>query len=77
MKLRFTTHLWVRLYERNISVEHIKHAILSPDIIKTAFDSKVLVRKNVGDKTIEVIYYNKIRLDKRAVECVVVTAYYL
>ncbi len=61
---------------RNISLDHVRQAIREPDKEEEAYNNAIRVKKDVGDKIIEVIYCKEAFRDKKN-EVLVVTAYYL
>ena len=76
MKLEFPLHFRARLLERDISVDHIKLAISTPDLTEKMFEGRVRVTKKIGEKCIRVVYYRK-SLQGDAGKYVIITAYYL
>lgn len=56
MKLRFTHHAQYRMDERGISVSSIKSVLKNPDRTEPVFGAKMLARKNIDGKVLEVIY---------------------
>lgn len=76
MKLVFTSHCQTRIYGRNINVDHIKKAISEPDHKKDVFDGRILVKKKVGAKVIEVVYYRE-RVGDKKEKYIIITAYYI
>jgi len=71
MRIYFTKHAKLRIRERNISMVHIKQTIINPDNKQITFESRLLVRKKFGSKTLELVYAEYI--DK----IIVITLYYL
>lgn len=76
MKLKFAYHCQFRLYERGISVEHIKKAIAEPDNRQDAFEGRVKVQKKIGEEIIKVVYHRDILKGKKE-EYEIITAYYI
>jgi len=76
MKLTQTLHFKARFGERNIDFEHVKQAIKYPDLKRVVFGGKIKVIKNLGSKTIEVVYSVKISR-KKSLEYVLITVYYI
>jgi hypothetical protein len=76
MKLKLTRHVQDMMIVRGIDINHIKQAILSPDETKDTYESKIKARKEIGGKTIEVIYCKEAFKDKGK-EYLIITAYYL
>lgn len=76
MNLKLTRHFQERLSERGINLDHVKQAIKSPDEKEDAFEGKTRVRKKVGDKIIEAIYYKDAFRDRKE-NYILITAYYL
>lgn len=56
MEIKFTNHAKYRILERKIKMSDIKSTIKNPDFCGYTFDSKLVARKLVGDKTLEVVY---------------------
>lgn len=69
MKLKFTHHAQYRMDERSIAVSNIKSALQNPDSVDSVSSSKFLARKNIGGKTLEVVY------TKDKSEFVIITIY--
>lgn len=59
---------------RNLNIDHIKQAMRDPDETKDCLDGKTKVIKDVGDKTIVVVYCKEGFRDKK--EFLIITAYY-
>jgi hypothetical protein len=76
MKLKLTRHFQDMMTYRGIDIEHVKDAVRSPDSKNTVFEGRIRVKKKIGKKEIEVIYYRDGFKDKTD-EYVVITAYYL
>ncbi|OHA46319.1 MAG: hypothetical protein A2541_02705 [Candidatus Taylorbacteria bacterium RIFOXYD2_FULL_36_9] len=76
MKLRFSYHCQFRLYERKIDIDHIKKAIIVPDIKQDVSEGRTKVQKKIGEKIIKVVYYKSTYKDKKE-EYNIITAYYL
>lgn len=60
---------------RGINIDHVKTAIKDPDFTGPAYEGKILARKAVGEKTIEVIYCKDGFRDTN--DYIIITAYYL
>ncbi len=56
MKLKFTNHAKYRILERKIKMDDIKATLKNPDFSGHAFDNKMVAKKLIGGKTLEVIY---------------------
>ncbi len=69
MKLKFTHHSQYRMDERGIAVSNIKSALQNPDSVGSVSSGKFLARKNIGGKTLEVVYI------KDQSEFVIITIY--
>lgn len=76
MKLRLTHHFKYRSLERGISIDHVKKAMRYPDTRERVHEGKMVARKFIDGRTIEVVYFKEAFRDKKE-EYVVVTAYYL
>lgn len=76
MKLKLTRHVQDMISYRNINISHIKQALRNPDEQKNAYEGKIKAIKNVGEKTIEVIYCTEAFKDKGK-EYLIITAYYI
>ncbi|MFA6257040.1 MAG: hypothetical protein WCT29_03350 [Candidatus Paceibacterota bacterium] len=76
MKLKLTRHVQDMISCRGINLDHIKQTLRNPDTQEETFAERVKVSKNVGEKTIEVIYYKEAFKDKGD-EYLIITAYYL
>lgn len=76
MKLRLTRHFQDMMTYRDIDIEHVRDAVRNPDSKNNVFDGRIRVKKKVGKKEIEVIYYKDDFKDKID-EYIVITAYYL
>lgn len=71
MKIIYSPHAQKRLWERKISKDAVFLTIQSPDQQTLADRGRMIVRKNLGNRILEVIYVienNKI---------IVITLYYL
>ncbi|MHB8256614.1 MAG: DUF4258 domain-containing protein [Acidiferrobacterales bacterium] len=75
MKLKFPLHFQDRMLERGIQVDHVKKAITNPDSKKKVFEGRLKVRKEIGSKTIVVVYYKDAFRDRKN-EYIIITAYY-
>lgn len=71
MEIKFTNHAKYRVLERNIKMSDIKSALKNPDYYGFTFDGKLVARKLIGDKTLEVIY------TKSKNKILIITVYYL
>jgi hypothetical protein len=76
MKLRFNPHSRDKILQRDLNVYHIKKAIMEPDYWRIAPLGRILVRKSIDAKVIEVVYY-KYEFGSRKGDYFVITAYYL
>ena len=76
MKLKLTRHVQDMISFRGINISHIKQALLDPDETKDAYEGKTKAIKEVGEKTIEVVYCKEAFRDKGE-EYLIITAYYL
>jgi len=76
MKLKLTRHFQDMMILRGIDINHVKQALLNPDETKDAYKGKIKAIKEVGGKTIEVIYCRESFRDKGK-EYLIITAYYL
>ena len=75
-RLRLTNHAQMRMIERPIDIDDVKHAIINPDKIDSDSYGKIRVRKNLGSKTIVVVYSDERFRDRRN-EYLVMTFYYV
>ncbi|MCX6731813.1 MAG: DUF4258 domain-containing protein [Candidatus Parcubacteria bacterium] len=71
MKLKFTNHAKYRILERKIKMSDIKDTLKNPDFYGHTFDNKIVARKLIDGKTLEVVY-TKIKR-----EILIITIYYL
>ena len=55
MKVTFTIHAKIRLYERGIPVSFIKQAITNPDKEKPSFGNRILIQKKFSEKVLEIV----------------------
>lgn len=74
MHLIFSHHFQFRLHERKLNIEDIKHAILMPDFENKGHQGRVVVRKEIEGRILEVIYFKK---KHKSNEYVIITAYYI
>jgi len=75
IRLKLTVHFQGRMPERNIDIDHVKQAIEHPDE-KKRDPQGIKVKKEVGDKTIVVVYSEEKFRDTHG-HCLVITAYYV
>ena len=75
MKLKLTKHFQDRFSQRNINFDHVKQAIKNPDLRETVFEGRIKVTKEIGGKTIEVVYSKEAFKDKQD-EYLLITVYY-
>jgi hypothetical protein len=75
MKFKLTNHFQLRFGERSINLDHVKLAIQNPDSKEMVFEGKIKVTKNIGGKTIEVLYCKEGFKDRHD-EYLLITAYY-
>lgn len=71
MNIVFTNHSKYRINERKISITNLKAAIKNPDSRKVDEYGMIVVKKNFGRKSLEVVY--KVQSNN----FVIITAYYL
>ena len=64
-RLRLTNHAQMRMIERSIDIDDVKLAIINPDKIDSDSYGKIRVRKNLGSKTIVVVYSDERFRDRR------------
>jgi len=76
MNLKLTKHFQDMVQHRGLSIEHVKQAIRNPDEKEGVFEGKIRVKKDVGGKTIEVVYCKEKFRDKKE-EYIIITAYYI
>jgi len=62
--------------QRGIDIDHVKQAVVRPDTTEKTYDNKIIARRKIGEKTIEVIYCKEGFKDKKD-EYLLITAYYL
>ncbi|MDP2951065.1 MAG: DUF4258 domain-containing protein [bacterium] len=67
----FTKHAKKRILERGIFTQDIKRAFENPDRVSKDFDGKMVLKKRLNGKTIEIIYI--VKNDK----IIVITCYFL
>ncbi|MBI2673885.1 MAG: DUF4258 domain-containing protein [Candidatus Zambryskibacteria bacterium] len=72
MQLEFPNHFQEKIIERDIDVDHIKQAIRTPDYYAHESEGRVLVRKKIDHRTLEVIYVKGNSKNK----FIIVTAYW-
>lgn len=56
MEIRFTNHAKYRILERKIKISDIKLVIKNPDSYNYTFDDKIVVKKLINKKILEVVY---------------------
>lgn len=71
MEIKLTNHAKYRVLERNIKISDIKSVLKNPDYYGYTFDNKVVARKLIKNKTLEVIY------TKSKNKILIITVYYL
>ena len=76
MKLKLTQHFQDMMQLRGINLDHVKSAMKLADSTKHTFGGRIVARKTVDGKTIEVIYSKESFKDKSN-EYLVITAYYI
>ena len=76
MRLKMTQHFQDMIQFRSLNIEHVKQALNDPDEKDDVFDGKIRVKKDVGEKIIEVIYSKDNFRDKKE-EYIIITAYYI
>lgn len=72
MKLSFSIHFQQGVFERDISIDHLKKAIREPNISHSTFGGRIVSRKSVDGKTLEVVYTRGGKNEYR-----IITAYYI
>ena len=72
MKLNFSIHFQQVIFERNISIDHLKKAIREPDSSHSAFGGRMVSRRAVDGKLLEVVYTRRGKNEYR-----IITAYYI
>ncbi len=70
MEIRFTNHAKYRILERGIKMINIKLVLKNPDYCGYVFDDKILARKSIGKKTLEIVY------TKTKNKILIITVYY-
>ncbi len=77
IRLKFPEHCKERIQERGLQIDHIKQAIQKPDVVKPAYEGRMMARKKIDkNRTIEVIYCKEGTI-KKTNDYLVITAYYL
>ena len=71
MPIKYSPHANKRSRQRGISKRHVKLTLLKPDIILPADRNRLMARKKLNGKTLEVIYV------KENAKIIIVTLYYL
>ena len=56
MKLSFSIHFQQAVFERNISIDHLKKTIREPDLSRATFGGRTVSQKTVDGKLLEVVY---------------------
>ncbi len=76
IRLKFPTHIQVRMLERELDAGHMKLAIAKPDFTEPTFQGRIKVRKELDDgRTVVVIYCKE---DFRGTnDYLIITAYYI
>lgn len=72
MQLRFPIHFREKLVERGINVDHVKQAIQNPDYQIPKSEGRILARKRIDTRVLEIIYAKGSSKNK----FVIITAYY-
>lgn len=72
MKLIFSIHFQQAVIERNISVDHLKKAIREPDESHPIFGGRIVSRKLIDGRILEVVYVRGGKNEYR-----IITSYYI
>ena len=72
MKLSFSIHFQQGVFERGISIDHLKKTIREPDASYPTFGGRIISRKMVDSKLLEVVYTRGGKNEYR-----IITAYYI
>ncbi|OHA89985.1 MAG: hypothetical protein A2832_01715 [Candidatus Zambryskibacteria bacterium RIFCSPHIGHO2_01_FULL_44_22b] len=72
MQLQFPLHFKEKIVERSIDVDRIKQTIRNPDYQVAETDNRILSRKKIDHRTLEVIYVKGSSKNK----FIIVTAYW-
>jgi len=75
MILKLTKHFQDMMSWRGLDIDDVKSAMEDPDEEIDAYEGKTRVKKDVGNKTIEVVYCREAFRDKPD-QYLVITAYY-
>ena len=67
--MKITNHARLRMQQRGIEESSVASAIMDPDEIDDSFGKRKLVRKAIGENTLEVVYIEED-------EIVVITVYW-
>lgn len=71
MKITLSLHAKEQSMARHISLEDIELAIKTPDSVLPSFRNRILYRKNIGDKILEVVAIKEKQI------LTIITQYYL
>ena len=71
MEIKFSIHAEYRIFERKIKISDIKSVIKNPDYHSYTFDNKIVSKKLINKKNLEVVY------KKSKNKILIITAYYL
>ena len=71
MKIVYTDHARERIKERLIRLADIRAVLMRPDRSERVYEDKVMSRKNIRGRVIEVVF-----IQKKSIT-VIITAYYL
>ena len=56
MQLQFPIHFREKWIERGFDIDHIKQTIRTPEYQKSTSDNRIIARKKIDQRTLEVIY---------------------
>lgn len=56
MKIKYSPHATLRIRQRYVSKEQVRLAILDPDSVTHVSRNRLIVRKKLNGKTLEIIY---------------------
>ena len=73
MDLKFPIHFQEKIIERSVDVDHIKQTIRNPDYQTLKPENRIISRKKIDSRTLEVIYVKGSSKNK----FVIITAYYI
>ncbi|HEY4498958.1 MAG TPA: DUF4258 domain-containing protein [Candidatus Paceibacterota bacterium] len=76
MNLKFSLHFQQAIIERGINIDYLKKTIKNPDAVRVSFAGRMVARKAVGGKMLEVVYVKGVTPDTRN-EYRIITAYYI